>query len=427
MAAQTTLGGTRPEIGPVWDDHAGTRRRRLDTPAQLMIVVGLVVALLAATAAVTLASPAAAEALGRDAAADTARNSTSAREIYGGLADTDVAAGAMFLAEDEARRSRQIGVYVAAADRVQRAISAAQVHAYDDPGRLSQLTTVADELRVYRRVVDDGIVVGYGDDFAVQAVLASAYAREASHYMAEVLLPSVRRLAADDQERLAGARRDGLRQLIAAVLLPVLTLLALAAAQWWLWRRTRRRLNAGLLAATGAVVATLGLVLASWSHWPAADDGFAGVAALMQRQAVTQERLGEVLSGRADLYLALGAGVDPSQHQRDFAGRGLCGDAVDEVDCEALDGVWTARQSGDAGAYASAVGKVLASGAVAGEFDEAARSLTDRLAQGERDVDAAVARLPEAPRQHRFLLPGLLAVAAVTAMGGLAARLVEYY
>jgi hypothetical protein len=418
VATGPTLGGIRLQVV-----HGDTERgdSTLDTAYRLMIAVGLVLLLIGATAVIMLVSPGAAVALDRESAAAATRNSTSARDIYAKLADTDVAAGALFLAEDETRRAELITAYAITADRVQRALSEAQVHAHDDTDRLAQLTTIADELRVYRKVVDDGTVAGYGTDFAVQAVLASAYAREASHYMSAVLLPSVRRLSSDDQDRLTDARRDGRSRLIAGVVLPALSLLVLAAVQWWLWRRTRRRLNVGLLTATASIAVVLGLFLSSWAHWPAADTGFATVAARMDRQDQTQEQLGSLLSGRADVYLALGASVDADEHRRDFTARRLCV----QVSCPALTGVWTARQSGDAKVFASAVEEVT-KGDVAANFDAAARSLTDRLASGESEVDAAVGELPPAASQHRFQTPFFLLLAAVAATGGLSARLREY-
>lgn len=399
---------------------------RFDTPARLVMWLALSTALTGALTLITLLSPGAATALDRDSAAAAARNSTSARAIYGGLADTDVAAAALFLAPDETRRASLIGAYVTTVDRVQRELSDAQVHAYADPDRLSRLTLIADELRVYRRVVDDGTTAGYGDDFAVQAVLASAYAREASHYMSEVVLPAVSHLSADDRDRLARARLDGRLWLAAAIATPVLVLAVLVAVQFWLWRRTRRRLNAGLLTASASVVAVLGLLIASWSHWPAADTGIGRVEARMDTQAATQERLGSLLSGRSDVYLALGASVDPEEHERDFLSRGLCGTRADQLDCAALAGVWTARQSGDARVYGDAVAKVLSGGSAAMAFDAAARSLTDRLTLGERAVDAAVTALPAAPGQHRGLTSLLALVAALAAVAGLTVRLNEY-
>ncbi|WP_203841741.1 hypothetical protein [Winogradskya humida] len=423
----------RPETGPVdaGIGPAGSRRAgmlgRLDTPGRLMVAVGVVVLLLGALAGVTVVSPGAAEALGKDAAAATASNSASARDIYGGLADTDVAASALFLAPDRVRRTELTTAYVAAVDRAQRALSAAMVRAYGDPARLAQLTTIADAVRVYRRVVDDGRTAGLGDDFAKQAVLASAYAREASFYMSGVVLPSVMRLGTDDRARLARAQRDGQRWRVAALGLPVVVLLVLGAVQWWLWRRTRRRLNAGLVAAGAAVVVVLGLLVSSWSHYARADVGFTALASRMDSEAVTQEQLGSLLSGRADVYLALGASVDPEKHRLDFLARDLCGTGAGRVNCTALTNVWTARQSGDADDYNAAVDLVLASGAVARAFDSAAQQLTDRQDQGEREVDAAVGWLPATPVQHRLLMPALLLIAAIAAVAGLWARLSEYY
>ncbi|WP_212996660.1 hypothetical protein [Winogradskya consettensis] len=422
----------RPESGPVdaGARPAGWRRAgvlgRLDTPGRLMVAVGVVVLLLGALAGVTVVSPRAAEALGQDAAAASASNSASARDIYQGIADTDAAASVLFLATSLAQRDALMGLYVEAVDRAQSALSAAMVRAYDDPARLARLTTIADEVRAYRKVVDDGLTVGLGDDFAKQAVLASAYAREASFYISDVVLPSVMRLGTEDQERLARAQRDGQLWRIAALGLPVLVLLVLGGVQWWLWRRTRRRLNAGLVAAVAAVVVVLGLLVSSWSHYAAAEVGFTALASRMDSEGATQQQLGALLSGRADVSLALGASVDPVKHHQDFLARDLCGSAAGQVNCTALTPVWTARQSGVAGDYDAAVDLVLPGGNVETAFASAREQISDRLDQGERDVDAAVQWLPATPVQHRLLMPALLLVAALAAVAGLWARLSEY-
>src|SRR5262245_26734830 len=197
-------------------------------------------------------SPDAAQAVDQSSARAAADNSVTASRIYGQLADADVAASAMFRSSNESERQALAATYLSTADTVQRTVGDAVVAAYDDRWRQARLGTVANQLAIYRKVVDDGIEAGRGDNFARQAVLVSAYAREASSYMSSVVLVSVRDLADDERDRLAEARRDAQRWRVAALALPVLILLLLVAVQWWLWRRTRRRLNPGLLAATAA-------------------------------------------------------------------------------------------------------------------------------------------------------------------------------
>ncbi|MCI4065972.1 hypothetical protein MRQ36_26845 [Micromonospora sp. R77] len=445
--AALTAAGTRT-------DQGGPRRRRhplRSTPVLIVVHGALLAALLLATAVVAAGSADPARTLGRRSADLAAGTSTSARQIYRTLADADAAASAVFLLSPGDRRRRGlIDGYDDRIRQVRAALSASMGAAVDDPDRLARLATIAARLQVYQRIIDDGLgrrcddrtgpegpaICAKVDDETVataknRGVLASAYAREASHYMSAELLRTAQDLWNYDTRQLREARATGEWWLLASLLVPLAALAALVAVQWWLWRRTRRRLNAGLLVATVGVAVVLGMLVASWWHWPAADDRFPALERAIETQSGTQQRLGDLLRGRADVYLALGSSVDPAGHRQDFLGRGVCGVPPEAVDCGTLDPVWSARQGYPPGAFGVAVDTVLKdgsgrTGAAARSFDQVTDRLTGELNDGDRAVDAAVARLPRAPRQLGGSAAWVTLLAGVAMLLGLRRRLVDY-
>ncbi|WFE35217.1 hypothetical protein [Micromonospora sp. WMMD975] len=427
------------------------------TPALIVLHgVGLGLALLV-TAVVAVRSSAPAGNLGERAVGVAMATSTTAREIYQGLADADVAASAVFLLPpDETRRSALRTDYDTAVRRVERQLTDATGEAVNDPDRLNRLAAIGSRLTVYRGVVCAALATAGGDatggagpdtsaacpatpataggpgpagaarSAAARAVLASAYAREASHYMSTELLTEAQRLWDDDTRRLLHARADARPWVAASVLTPLALLGALVATQLWLRRRTRRRLNAGLLLASGAAVAALAMLVASWWHWPAADGRFDDLESAIAAQSTSQQRLGDLLAGRADLYLGLGASVDPAGHRADFDARKLCSPTSGRaapIDCAALEDVWSARQSRTPDAFRDAVDTVLRDGPVGRSFEAAKIDLEDALRADAARADAARERLPAAPRP----LGGAAAWVVLLAGGGVVAGLRQRY
>ncbi|WFE39900.1 hypothetical protein [Micromonospora sp. WMMD998] len=427
------------------------------TPALIVLHgVGLGLALLV-TAVVAVRSSAPAANLGQRAVGVAMATSTTAREIYQGLADADVAASAVFLLPpDEARRGALRADYDAAVRRVERQLTDATGEAVNDPDRLNRLAAIGSRLTVYRGVVCAALATAGGDvtggagpdtsaacpataggsgpagaarSAAARAVLASAYAREASHYMSTELLTEAQRLWDDDTRRLLHARAAARPWVAASVLMPLALLGALVATQLWLRRRTRRRLNAGLLLASGAAVAVLAMLVASWWHWPAADDRFGDLESAIAAQSTSQQRLGDLLAGRADLYLGLGASVDPAGHRADFDARGLCFPASGRaapIDCAALDDVWSARQSRTRDAFRDAVDTVLRDGPVGRSFEVAKSNLEDALRADGARADAARERLPAAPRPLGGAAAWVILLAGGGVVAGLRQRYLEY-
>jgi hypothetical protein len=422
-------------------------------------VVGgaVLVAALAATAVVAVQSRTSATTLGERSAETAVRTSTTAREIYQGLADADVAASAVFLLPPtEARRASLVGAYDAAVHEVERTLTDSMGDAAADPDRLTRLATIAARLKVYRDVVCAALRVAGPlpdteqrrpcapaetttqetgtDDAAARAVLASAYAREASHYMSTELLTAAQGLWNYDTRRLLDARADARPWLAASVLVPLGTLAALVAVQVWLRRRTRRRLNAGLLLASAGTAAVLAMLVSSWWHWPDADRRFPELERAIDAQSATQQRLGTLLAGRADVYLGLGASVDPAGHKADFDRRDLCvGPAAgpepprDRIDCTALEeSVWPARQSRTPDAFRNAVDTVLSEGPAGRAFVAAEGHLLADLTARNEEVSRMVTDLPEAPRHLGGTAAWVTLLAAAGVVAGLRQRYLEY-
>ncbi|WP_433393242.1 hypothetical protein [Micromonospora sp. KLBMP9576] len=460
MASHTGNESGVDRVGPA-AGPGGTRRLRdllRTTPALLVLSGAVLLAALAATAVVAVQSRTAASALGGRSAATAVNTSTTARQIYQGLADADVAASAVFLLPPaETRRASLVAAYDAAVHRVERTLTDSMGNAAGDPDRLTRLATIAARLKVYRDVVCAAVRAsgplsgaGAGDPSpcppagateqvgtgspAVRAVLASAYARQASHYMSTELLAAAQGLWNYDTRLLLDARAAARPWLAASVLLPLSTLAALVAVQVWLRRRTRRRLNAGLLLASVGTAALLAMLASSWWHWPQADRGFPALERAIDAQSATQQRLGALLAGRADVYLGLGASVDPAGHRADFDRRDLClapagtpGPQTDRIDCTALTRtVWPARQSRTPDAFRDAVDTVLADGSAGQAFVAAEGHLLNELTTRNEEVSRMVADLPETPRHLGAAAAWVTLLAAAGGLAGLRRRYLEY-
>ncbi|WP_326564128.1 hypothetical protein [Micromonospora peucetia] len=452
---------TAPATGtrPARPGGTGRLRDTLRTTPTLIVLSGAVLLVaLAATATVAVQSHPSATTLGERSAATAVDTSTTARQIYQGLADADVAASAVFLLPPtEDRRASLVTAYDASVHEVERTLTDSMGNAVGDPDRLTRLATIAARLKVYRDVVCAALRVagplpaaatgnrqpcplagateqaGTGSP-AARAVLASAYAREASHYMSTELLTAAQGLWNYDTRLLLDARADARGWLAASVLVPLATLAALVVAQVWLHRRTRRRLNAGLLLASVSTAAVLAMLVSSWWHWPAADRGFPELERAINAQSATQQRLGSLLAGRADVYLGLGASVDPAGHKADFDRRDLCLDPAggpapprDRIDCTDLEEtVWPARQSRTPDAFRGAVDTVLGGGSAGRAFVAAEGHLLTDLTTRNEEVSRMVADLPEARRHLGAAAAWVTLLAAAGVVAGLRQRYLEY-
>lgn len=178
---------------------------------------------------------------------------TAALQVYGALSDADAKASRAFLSsEQESPEVRQQvrRDYDNAIAQAQTSLAVAARGAADETG--DPITELATQLPVYVGLVETARANNH-QGFPVGA----AYLRDASSLMRDRLLPAARELRdieAGNQKADVDAA-NGFPYVL--VLLGLVLLAGLVAAQWYLFRRTNRRLNIGLLTATGAVAVWL--------------------------------------------------------------------------------------------------------------------------------------------------------------------------
>ncbi|MFD1815220.1 hypothetical protein [Rhodococcus gannanensis] len=230
----------------------------------------------------------------------------AAQDIYSALSIADAAATTAFLAggiePTEVRDRYTLAVGDASADLVDAAagIDDSDTTSHDLLARLSvgvpMYTGLVETARVNNR---NGLPVG------------SAYLSEASTMMQSTLLPLAEQLHSVQSARVVRMQAEFATPPWPAIVLLMVTLVALVVAQLLLARWTRRRLNAGLILASVAVTASLvwlvvaGLVSAA-STSRALDEGARPLSELTTGRIVTQQ-------ARADETLGL--------VRRDFTGR----------------------------------------------------------------------------------------------------------
>src|SRR6266851_624530 len=237
--------------------------------------------------------------------------SLDGQRIYRSLSDADATAATAFLSgglEPLAARHRYLADIAEAASSLESATAVA-----------GQSAAAADLARI-----SAGLPVYTGDletaraDNRLGLPLGAAYLREASSLMRGTLLPAAREVSAEANSQLSAARGQATGLPLALVLLAIAALVgyALFRAQRWLFRRTHRVLNPGLvLASVAAVVSLLWLVIALGvaraGLLQARAQGSAPVAALAQADVAA-------LRAHADESLTLiDAGGDDS-FQADF-------------------------------------------------------------------------------------------------------------
>jgi hypothetical protein len=177
--------------------------------------------------------------------------SVAAQQLYRSLSDADATAAGAFLSggiEPPAGRDRYQSDLTAAS----LALAAANQRSADEPALVGPLQTLSTELPVYA-----GLVEAARADNRLGLPVGSAYLREASGLMRGRLLPAAQQLYTVQSERVMAAENRVGAFPVPALLLGLLTLLALVVAQSYLARKTNRLFNTGLLVAAAAVVASL--------------------------------------------------------------------------------------------------------------------------------------------------------------------------
>jgi hypothetical protein len=167
----------------------------------------------------------------------------AALDVYRGFADADARALDAVLVDPQqgvALQQRQRKDVFAAAD----ALRQAEVRDPDgaSAGRVRRLAELVPD---YVRLVE----IGWSDSRERQPV-GTSYLAQASFLVRKTILEEAKLLYQDQRDALAAAQRDAGRPAWLTLVAGVLALAVLVAAQRWLFRRTRRRFNPGLIAAT---------------------------------------------------------------------------------------------------------------------------------------------------------------------------------
>ncbi|MBB5914197.1 hypothetical protein BJY24_003064 [Nocardia transvalensis] len=428
---------------------AAAMRRRLDTtelrsfanssPAKL-IAVGLLLLIMCLVAGVVTSS----EVSGRQHALDhlldeSEPDANSAQRLYASLSVADAAAGTAFISgglEPEPVRdqySQAIGQ--ASAELVAQSNSGGTRS--DDPDAQFR-TGIATELPVYTGLIEtarannrEGHPVG------------AAYLSEASNLMQTVMLPMARELQEHRSDAITATQRHHVQPPWAAIVLPILTLGALIAAQLFLARRWQRLFNPGLLLASGTLVILLAWTvvagsLSAVSTTTGRDDGAIPTSELTESRILTQQaRAAETLklvrrdaSGDYDHTFDLSISkltMLLTQYPREVPGSGDVTTARGALDRwnKAHQRMNDALGRGDfLGASAVAIGPD-ADGATA-SVDALDNALGDGISDTRNTLRGEIS---DAARSLDLLSPGALflaVVAAAAVVAGLWPRLREY-
>ncbi len=379
----------------------------------------------------------------RDLATTAEPLSVAAQDIYRALQDADATASSAFLAggiEPAATRQQYLADIAQATSAL--TLEAGTVVAPD------ALQTLSSQLPIYTGLVETARA-NNRQGFPVGA----AYLREASGLMRSKLLPAAEQLYKAENARLNTEQAAATAFPIGEVVLLLITVALLFAAQWYLLGATNRLVNTGLVVAAGAAVVALLWTSAAMTavtlHLDSARrDGSDQVAVLVQARFAA-------VQARADETLTLVVRGNGQSYQTDYltaanrlGGRdgseGLLGQAkamaTDPSVRTSLDNAiraqqaWTSvhrriREADDAGQYTQAVEDSIgtsasSSGSLFADLDknllsalDTARAAFNRQASG---ADAALI----------LLRPGLIVIAVVIGVAsgwGIWQRLREYW
>ncbi|MFI9381391.1 hypothetical protein [Kutzneria sp. NPDC052558] len=379
----------------------------------------------------------------RDLATTAEPLSVAAQDIYRALQDADATASSAFLAggiEPAATRQQYLADIAQATSAL--TLEAGTVVAPD------ALQTLSSQLPIYAGLVETARA-NNRQGFPVGA----AYLREASGLMRGKLLPAAEQLYKAENARLTAEQDAATAFPIGEVVLLLITVALLFAAQWYLLGTTNRLVNTGLVVATGAAVVALLWTSAAMTavtvHLDGAQrDGSDQVAVLVQaRFAAVQARADETLTlvvrGTGQSYQADYLAAANRLGGRDGS-EGLLGQAramaTDPSVRTALDNAiraqqaWTTvhrriRSADDAGQYSQAVEDSIgtsagSSGSLFADLDKNLLSALDTARTAfNRQASAADAALT-------LLRPGLIVIAVVIGVAsgwGIWQRLREYW
>ena len=255
MSAPTAPPPVRAETGRV----AELRELSRTTPGVLiMFTAALVVVSVLVGVFTAISVQSRAQALD-DLATSSGALSDAAQDLYVSLSDADATANSAFLSgglEPPALRDRYETDIAQAEHALAIAVAAREPADVADPN--SPLSALSSRLSVYTGLVETART------YNRQALpVGAAYQREASSLMRTELLPAARNLYTSETDSVSNDQDRAASWPIFEVLLGLAMLVLLFYAQRFVRRRTRRRINVGLLVATGAALVSLVWVLAA--------------------------------------------------------------------------------------------------------------------------------------------------------------------
>lgn len=360
------------------------------TPGKL-VAVTLALTIAIAAAGMSLA----ASSTDRHANLNTLLSSTepmnnSAHNLYTSLSLADTIATTGFVQLGEGSTDDR-EAYSAAIDTATVAATESALGSATDDTRIRELIlNIQRQLPVYTGMVETARA-NHRDGNAV----AVNYMSNASTLMREDILPDARELfrltsakVTQEQKALTRPQWVPLSGFVAAVFF-------LLAAQWWLWRLTRRRFNRGFLAATVLLSVALAWVsIATIMIWAAGSQRFEAVAAPWEQLTASQIEAQQARTTETLMLVSRQATVDATV---DF-------DATVLAVHQALDSYGAAEDlgAGDAQSVADARGalnqwasahKDLVADLNAGRYDSAITLSTEDGAGSFNDLNDALTRL----------------------------------
>jgi len=373
--------------------------------------------------------------------------SLDAQQIYSRLSDANDTAATAFLTgglEPAASRQRYLADLAAASAAIQQAtarVGAGGGAASQDLGVLSgQLTVYSGEIETARA------------DNRLGLPLGAAYLREASALMRGPLLLSAKDLYTRETASLDGtsAKATGLPLIAVTGVAGLIVCYLLLRASRWLWRRTNRVFNVGLIGAGVAVIVSLawlgGAYLSARGDLQGARArGSATVEAAAQvgiaaQEAHTDESLTLIDNTGLDQYQQdyvteqhlLGPGTGTLLTAALAAAKGS--PAASAVTAAATDArAWytahaQVRTLDDGGNHAGAVASVLGTrpGDAGAAFTRLSQDLAQAIAADQAVFDSAA---PSASSAYTAVEPGVIVLALIMAGAcawGLTRRIAEY-
>jgi hypothetical protein len=252
-----------------------------------------------------------------DVASSSETLSLDGQKIYRALSDADATAATAFLSAGLSGGLEPIN----GPPRYQADIAEAAARLESTTAAAGHSAAAADLVKLSAGLpVYTGEVQTARADNRLGLPLGAAYLREASNLMRGTLLPAARNISAEANVQLAGAsgRATGLPLALILLVAAVIVGFALYRAQRWLFRRTHRRLNPGLM-----VASVVGLVSLLWlgialgvaraDLLQARTHGSTPVAAFAQADIAA-------LQARADESLTLIDAQGDDTFQQDFVG-----------------------------------------------------------------------------------------------------------